>query len=92
MPHTTSAEKRNRQNDKRNLLNRAVKKAVKLTLRDANEAIETGDAAKIAPAVNLANKKLDKAAVHKNIHKNKANRLKSRLAKRLKKSTTAKAA
>jgi small subunit ribosomal protein S20 len=89
MPHTTSAEKRNRQNEKRNLRNRAVKKAVKLTLRDANEAIQAGDTAKIAPAINLANKKLDKAAAHKNIHKNKANRLKSRLAKRVNKAKAA---
>jgi small subunit ribosomal protein S20 len=89
MPHTTSAEKRNRQNEKRNLRNRAVKKAVKLTIRDANEAIQAGDAAKIAPAINLANKKLDKAAAHKNIHKNKANRLKSRLAKRVNKAKAA---
>lgn len=79
MPHTPQAAKRKRQSDKRNAINRAVKKAIKKTVADAREAIKTGNA-KAVDAINLASKKLDKAAAHKNIHKNKANRLKSRLA------------
>ena len=85
MPHTKSAEKRNRQTDKRNLRNRLVKKNLKASLRDAQDAIKVGDATKTAAAVVVANKRLDKAAAHKNIHKNKANRLKSRLAIRVNK-------
>ena len=85
MSHTKSAEKRNRQTDKRNLRNRLVKKNLKASLRDAQDAIKVGDATKTAAAVVVANKRLDKAAAHKNIHKNKANRLKSRLAIRVNK-------
>ena len=86
MPHTKSAEKSLRQIEKRNTRNRSVKKVVKQSLRDADAAIVKGDAALIGTTMNVANKRLDKAAAHKNIHKNKANRLKSRLAKRLNKS------
>ena len=85
MPHTKNAEKRNRQNAKLNLRNRLIKKNVKSSLRDANDSIKGTDVAKTTAAVNLANKRLDKAAAHKNIPKNKANRLKSRLAKRVNK-------
>ncbi|MFO0937040.1 MAG: 30S ribosomal protein S20 [Gemmataceae bacterium] len=92
MPHTKSAEKRNRQTEKRNLRNRLVKKNLKSSLRDAQDAIKAGDAGKTTAAINAANKRLDKAAAHKNIHKNKANRLKSRLAKRLNKAKAATAA
>jgi small subunit ribosomal protein S20 len=90
MPHTDSAWKRARQAEKRNARNRLVKKTVKKTLTDARDAITAGgDAAKTTAAINVANKKLDKAAAHKNIHKNKANRLKSRLAKKLNKTKAA---
>ena len=85
MPHTKSAEKSLRQIEKRNARNRSVKKVVKQSLRDADAAIAKGDSAAIGNSINVANKRLDKAAAHKNIHKNKANRLKSRLAKRLNK-------
>lgn len=88
MPHTKSAEKSLRQIEKRNARNRSVKKVVKQSLRDAHEAIGKGDEAKIGTSINVANKRLDKAAAHKNIHKNKASRLKSRLAKRLNKAKT----
>ena len=86
MPHTKSAEKSLRQIEKRNTRNRTVKKLVKQSLRDVHDAIVKGDSAAIGTTMNVANKRLDKAAAHKNIHKNKANRLKSRLAKRLNKS------
>ena len=85
MPHTKSAEKRNRQTEKRNLRNRAVKKNLKASIRDAHDVIKAGDADKSKLAIVAAHKRLDKAAAHKNIHTNKANRLKSRLAKRLNK-------
>lgn len=89
MPHTKQAEKRNRQSMARNARNRAVKKAVKIVVRDAIDAIGSGDAAKSTDALRAAAKRVDKAAAHKNIHKNKASRLKSRLAKRLNKAKAA---
>ena len=89
MPHTKSAEKRDRQTDKRNLRNRTVKKNLKASIRDAHDAIKAGDAAKTATSIVAAHKRLDKAAAHKNIHKNKANRLKSRLAIRVNKAKAA---
>jgi small subunit ribosomal protein S20 len=74
--------KRNRQNEKRRLRNKAVRSELKTRTKNAVTAAEEGrdDAAALTAD---AMKKLDKAAAKGVIHKNQAARRKSRLMKRL---------
>jgi small subunit ribosomal protein S20 len=81
MPHTKSAKKRLRQNEKRRLHNRAVKKSIKLQLRKVQETAAKGSPDKLREELNLAVKKLDKAAARRIIHPNLAARKKSQLAR-----------
>ena len=84
MPHTRSAEKRLRQNEKRRQRNRAAKKAIKLQFKSFVAAVKTGTgdaAAEFTQAV----KKLDKAAAKRVVHPNLAARKKSQLAKLIQK-------
>jgi small subunit ribosomal protein S20 len=80
MPHTRSAKKRLRQNEKRRLRNRAAKKQIKLQVRAFLEAVQAGDAAKTQAEYNSVAKRLDKAAAKRVIHPNTAARKKSKLA------------
>jgi len=84
MPHTASAWKRLRKNEKRKKQNRAVAKTIKVTRKTVAAAIKEGDAAKIADGFKTTQATLDQAADKGYIHKNKAARLKSRLAKKIK--------
>jgi small subunit ribosomal protein S20 len=88
MPHTRSAKKNQRKNDKRRLHNRAVKKAIKTQLKRFNEA-EGGPIEELRKQYNLAAKKLDKAAAKRVIHPNLAARKKSQLARALHQKATA---
>jgi small subunit ribosomal protein S20 len=63
--------------------NKAVKSEVKTAVRAAREAIVAGDAAAAATALQLASKKLDKAASKGVIHKNQAANRKSAIAKQV---------
>lgn len=83
MPHTKSAWKRLRQNEKRRARNKTTVKALKKQQRVVADALTTSDPAKAAAEIVTATKKLDKAAARGYIHKNKAARLKSRMAKKL---------
>jgi small subunit ribosomal protein S20 len=83
MPHTESARKRLRQNEKRRRRNRTWVKQVKRQTRAVADALKTGDSAKAGTELVAASKQLDKAAAKGVIHKNKAARLKSRLAHKL---------
>jgi small subunit ribosomal protein S20 len=74
--------KRNRQNEKRRLANKAVRSELRTRVKGAVVAAETG-AETADAAERLAMKKIDKAANKGVIHKNAAARRKSRLAKRL---------
>ncbi|SFJ36792.1 30S ribosomal protein S20 [Planctomicrobium piriforme] len=91
MPNTPSAKKALRQSDKRRLLNRAQRSALRTAIKKARTSVETGDAAAAQEALRLATKKLDQAASKNLIHKNTASRTKSRLAKLLSKKTEKKA-
>jgi small subunit ribosomal protein S20 len=74
--------KRNRQNEKRRLRNKAVrsevKTRVKSALADAAEGADTTD-----ESVRQAVKRIDKAAAKGVIHKNEAARRKARLMRRV---------
>ena len=73
--------KRIKTNQKATDRNRAVKSELKTTVRQAREAIKSGDKDKAAAAVKLATKKLDKAASKGVLHKNQEANRKSAIAK-----------
>ena len=83
MAHSLSAKKRIRQNAKHRAINRARKKQIRLSVRDLEEAIQSGDKAQSTTALKAAIKKLDQVAAKGAIHKNTASRKKSRLTKQL---------
>jgi small subunit ribosomal protein S20 len=72
--------KRNRQNEKRRLRNKAVRSEMRTRTKAAAGSIESG-ADDSAEQVRQAMKTIDKAAQKGVIHKNQAARRKSRLAK-----------
>jgi small subunit ribosomal protein S20 len=73
--------KRNKQNEKARLRNKAVKSELKTAIRKYREAAEGGDAAATTAALAHASRKLDKAASKGVIHKNQAANRKSAIAK-----------
>jgi small subunit ribosomal protein S20 len=80
MPHTRSAKKSLRRNEKRRLQNRAVKRAIKTQIKKVLTAA-AGPIDQLRAEFNLAAKKLDKAAAKRVVHPNLAARKKSQLAK-----------
>jgi small subunit ribosomal protein S20 len=74
--------KRNRQNEKARLRNKAVRSELKTRTKGVITAAEQG-AEDVEAQTRLAIKKLDKAASKGVIHKNQAARRKSRLLKRI---------
>jgi len=83
MPHTHSAEKRLRQNEKRRLHNRAIKKSIKVQIKAFLAALTDGTPETVAAEYTSAVKKLDKAAAKRVVHPNLAARKKSQLARQL---------
>ncbi|NUR73669.1 MAG: 30S ribosomal protein S20 [Hamadaea sp.] len=83
MANIKSQIKRNRQNEKARLRNKAVKSSLKTAIRKFNEASEAGDSAKAAELMQVASRQLDKAVSKGVIHKNQAANRKSSIAKRL---------
>lgn len=83
MPHTQSAWKRMRQNERRRRRNRAWYKRIKKQRRAAAEAIAAHDSAQMQQQLRLTQQLLDRAADKGYIHPNKAARLKSRLVKKM---------
>jgi small subunit ribosomal protein S20 len=79
MPHTKSAKKRLRQNEKRRLHNRATKKAIKKQIKSFLEIVKTGTVEQVREEYNKTAKKLDKAAAKRVINPNLAARKKSQL-------------
>jgi small subunit ribosomal protein S20 len=73
--------KRNKQNEKARLRNKAVKSELKTAIRKFREAAAAGDAAATTVALQNASRKLDKAASKGVIHKNQAANRKSAIAK-----------
>jgi len=84
MPHTPSAEKRLRQNDKRRRRNRVVAKAIREKRKTLTLSMKGTDTAQIGVDAKVVVQSLDRAAEKGYIHKNKAARLKSRLSKKIK--------
>jgi small subunit ribosomal protein S20 len=85
MPHIPvhpSAQKRHRQNLKRQERNRAIKSRVRHAVKAAAEAIASGDA-EAAEKLRQASRALQKAASKGTLHRNTARRQIARLSSRL---------
>jgi len=74
--------KRNRQNEKRRVANKAVRSEMKSRTKRAEAAAE-GGADDVVEFTRLATQRIDKAAEKGVIHKNQAARRKSRLMKKV---------
>jgi small subunit ribosomal protein S20 len=73
--------KRNQQNEKARLRNKAVKSSLKTSIRKFREAAESGDMEETGAALRAACRQLDKAASKGVIHKSQAANRKSAIAK-----------
>ena len=91
MANIKSQIKRNKQNEKARLRNKAVKSELKTSVRKFREAAEAGNAEEATLAMRAASVKLDKAASKGVIHKNQAANRKSAIARRAETLSTAKA-
>jgi small subunit ribosomal protein S20 len=74
--------KRNKQNEKRRMRNKAVKSELKTYIRKFREAADGGNVDEATVAMRAACRKLDKAVSKGVIHKNQAANRKSAIAKR----------
>ena len=81
MANIKSQKKRNRQNEKRRLRNKAVRSELKTRVKVATTAAAAGDE-NSEDLVKAAQKRIDKAGQKGVIHKNAAARRTSRLMKR----------
>ena len=80
MANIKSQIKRNKQNEKARLRNKAVKSELKTSVRKFREAADSGNAGAAEAAMRAATVKLDKAVSKGVIHKNQAANRKSALA------------
>ncbi|HEX6870284.1 MAG TPA: 30S ribosomal protein S20 [Micromonosporaceae bacterium] len=83
MANIKSQIKRNRQNEKRRLRNKAVKSSLKTAIRKFNETAAGGDTEAATTLLRDASRALDKAVSKGVIHQNQAANRKSAIAKRL---------
>ncbi|GGS47629.1 30S ribosomal protein S20 [Planobispora rosea] len=90
MANIKSQIKRNRQNEKARLRNKAVKSSLKTAIRKFREAAEQGNVDEAAVLQRAAARQLDKAVSKGVIHKNQAANRKSAIAKRAAALTAAK--
>ena len=82
MANIKSQIKRNRQNEAARLRNKAVKSALKTSIRKFREAADAGKNAEAVTFARAAARQLDKAASKGVIHKNQAANRKSAITKR----------
>ncbi len=82
MANIKSQIKRNKQNEKARLRNKAVKSSLKTSVRKFREAADAGDVDEATLAMRTAARSLDKAASKGVIHKSQAANRKSAIAKR----------
>ena len=82
MANIKSQIKRNKQNEKRRLRNKAVRSEIKTRTKNAVAAAESG-AENTVDELRTAIKRIDKAAAKGVIHKNQASNRKSKLMRRI---------
>ena len=92
MANTASAEKRNRQAQKRRVQNVQVRTGVKSAVKKVRDSVAKGDGNAARDALHAAAKTIEKAASTGVLHKNAASRKISRLAKAIAKATAGAAA
>jgi small subunit ribosomal protein S20 len=83
MANIKSQMKRNRQNEKRNQRNKAVRSELKTRTKAALAAAESGDAGAAQEELRLAQQRIDTAVSKGVLHKNTAARRKARLVRRV---------
>ena len=83
MASHASALKKNRQDQKRRLRNRAHASKLRTQMKKIQQALETGDAAAATGLMKETVSLVDRTAKHRVIHRNAASRTKSRLARAL---------
>lgn len=83
MASHASALKKNRQDQKRRLRNRAHASKLRTQMKKMQEALQGGDAAAVTGLMKDTISLVDRTAKHRVIHRNAASRTKSRLAKAL---------
>ncbi len=83
MANIKSQMKRNRQNEKRRIANKALRSELKSRAKLAEAAAKAGNTEAAEEELRLAQKRIDMAAAKGLIHKNNAARRKSRLVKRV---------
>ena len=83
MANIKSQIKRNRQNEKARMRNKAVKSSLKTAVRKFNTAATSGEGESAAELLRAATRQLDKAVSKGVIHKNQAANRKSAIAKKL---------
>jgi small subunit ribosomal protein S20 len=90
LANTRSAEKRNRQTQKRRARNQGVRTRVKSAVKAVRETLERGELAAAQEAFKMAARVIDKASSKGVVHRNTASRKISRLAKAVAKTAPAK--
>lgn len=80
MPHTKSAAKRLRQNEKRRIANKARRTELKTIRKRLERCVHDGHFEEAERLYRRLSQRLDQAASVHTIHKNTASRLKSRVA------------
>ena len=84
MAHSLSAKKRNRQNSKRRLRNRAGASAVKTQIKKYLEVTKQSDnLEQVEQQYRLTQKKIDQLTAKGALHKNTASRKKAQMARQL---------
>lgn len=83
MANIKSSIKRIKTNEKRRILNKSQKSAMRTAIKKVEAAVANKDADAAREALVLAVRKIDKAASKGIIHKNAANRHKSKLYKKV---------
>jgi len=83
MASHASALKKNRQDQKRRIRNRAHASRLRTQMKKIQEALQSGDAAAATVLMKDTVSLVDRTAKHRVIHRNAASRTKSRLAKAL---------
>ena len=90
MANTRSADKRNRQSQKRRARNQGVRTRVKSAVKKVRESLEQGEVAAAQESFLAAARVIDKASSKGVVHRNTASRKISRLAKAVAKAAPAK--
>ena len=90
MANTRSAEKRNRQSQKRRARNQGVRTRVKSAVKKVRETLERGELAAAQVAFKDAARVIDQASSKGVVHRNTASRKIARLAKAVAKTAPAK--